>query len=164
VHVVKGMAYVSLVKTQGNEFNLLFGQQKLLLPPSSHIRLHVDETEAKLAVLDGTVRIDGPSGPTDIPRKKTVTFHMQDQAQPIQTKDVAAEAFDSWDKNAAGYHAQTAALSAFGGSPYAYGTGDMMYYGSFMNVGGCGSMWRPYFASAVPAPAGDGNPEVRGTG
>jgi hypothetical protein len=156
VHVVKGMAYVSLVKTQGNEFNLLFGQQKLLLPPSSHIRLHVDETEAKLAVLDGTVRIDGPSGPTDIPRKKTVTFHMQDQAQPIQTKDVAAEAFDSWDKNAAGYHAQTAALSAFGGSPYAYGTGDMMYYGSFMNVGGCGSMWRPYFASAGWDPYSNG--------
>jgi hypothetical protein len=108
VHVIKGMAYVSLVKTQGNEFNLLFGQQKLQLPPSSHIRLHVDESEAKLAVLDGTVRIDGPSGPTDVPRKKTVTFHLQDQAQPTLAKDVAAEAFDSWDKNAAGYHAQLA--------------------------------------------------------
>jgi len=156
VHVIKGMAYVSLVKTQGNEFNLLFGQQKLQLPPSSHIRLHVDESEAKLAVLDGTVRIDGPSGPTDVPRKKTVTFHLQDQAQPTLAKDVAAEAFDSWDKNAAGYHAQSAALSAFGSSPYAYGVGDMMYYGSFMNVGGCGSMWRPYFASAAWDPYSNG--------
>jgi FecR protein len=156
VHVIKGMAYVSLVKTQGNEFNLLFGQQKLQLPPSTHIRLHVDDSEAKLAVLDGTVRIDGPSGPTDVPKKKTVTFHLQDQAQPIQTKDVAAEAFDTWDKNASGYHAQSASLSAFGNSPYAYGVGDMMYYGSFMNVGGCGSMWRPYFTSAAWDPYSNG--------
>jgi hypothetical protein len=156
VHVIKGMAYVSLVKTRGNEFNLLFGQQKLQLPPSIHIRLHVDGSEAKLAVLDGTVRIDGPMGPTDVPRKKTVTFHLQDQAQPVQTKDVAAEAFDSWDKDASGYHAQSAALGALSSSPYAYGVGDMMYYGSFMNVGGCGSMWRPYFASAAWDPYSNG--------
>jgi hypothetical protein len=156
VQLLKGMAYVSLVKTRGNEFNLLFGQQKLQLPPSSHIRLQVDGWEAKLAVLDGTVRIDGPSGPTDVPRKKTATFHLQDQAQPTLAKDVVSEAFDSWDKNAAGYHAQSAALGALSSSPYAYGAGDMMYYGSFMNVGGCGSMWRPYFASAAWDPYSNG--------
>jgi hypothetical protein len=156
VRVVKGMAYVSLVKTQGNEFNLLFGQQKLQLPPSSHIRLQVNETEAKLAVLDGTVRIDSPSGATDVPRKKTATFHLQDQAQPTLAKDVAAETFDSWDKNASGYHGQSAARGALSSSPYAYGLSDMMYYGSFMNVGGCGSMWRPYFASAAWDPYSNG--------
>ena len=61
--LVKGMVYVSLLKTGGNEFNLLFGQQKLQLPPASHIRLQVDGPEAKLAVLDGTVHIDGIIGP-----------------------------------------------------------------------------------------------------
>jgi hypothetical protein len=156
VRVLKGMAYVSLVKTKGNEFNLLFGQQKLQLPPSSHIRLQVDWPDAKLAVLDGAVPIDGPSGPTDVPKKKTVTFHLQDQAQPTLGKDVVAEAFDSWDKNAAGYHAQSAAMGALSSSPYAYGTGDMNYYGSFQNVGSCGSMWRPYFASAAWNPYSNG--------
>ena len=63
VRLVKGMAYVSMLKTKGNEFNVLFGQQKLQLPPSSHIRLQVDGTQATLAVLDGTVNIDGPEGP-----------------------------------------------------------------------------------------------------
>jgi len=156
VRVLKGMAYVSLVKTKGNEFNLLFGQQKLQLPPSSHVRLTVDGADAKLAVLDGTVPIDGPSGPADVPKKKTVTFHLQDQAQPTLGKDVAAEAYDSWDKNAAGYHAQSAAMGALSSSPYAYGVGDMNYYGSFQNVGGCGSMWRPYFASAAWDPYSNG--------
>jgi hypothetical protein len=157
VHVVKGMAYLSLVKTRGNEFNLLFGDQKLQMPPSSHIRLQVNGTEAKLAVLDGTVRIDAPSGPMDVSKKKTVTFAMLDQARPTVAKDVAESQFDAWDQKASGYHAQTAALTGLSGSPYAYGLSDMGYYGSFMNAGGCGSMWRPYFASAAWDPYSNGS-------
>ena len=156
VRLMKGMAYVSLLKTKGNEFNLLFGEQKLQLPPSSHIRLQLDGAQATLAVLDGTVNIDGPAGSAYVPRKKTLTFQLQDpQAQPTLAKDVIPAALDSWDKDAASRHAQTASTSAFN-SPYAYGVDDMMYYGSFMNAGGCGSMWRPYFASAAWDPYSNG--------
>ncbi len=45
---------------------------------------------------------------------------------------------------------------ALNNSPYAYGLDDMGYYGSFMNAGGCGSMWRPYFASAAWDPYSNG--------
>jgi hypothetical protein len=155
VRVVKGMVYVSLLKTRGNEFNLQFGRQKLQLPPSSHIRLQVDAAQATLAVLDGTVRTDGAAGPTDVSRKNTVTFRLLDPAEPTLAKNIVPAALDSWDKDAAASHAQAASHSAFG-SPYAYGIGDMMYYGSFMNVGGCGSMWRPYFASAAWDPYSNG--------
>jgi hypothetical protein len=156
--LVKGTAYVSLLKTRGNEFNLLFGGQKLQLPPSSHIRLQVDGAEARLAVLDGAVRIDGPSGPMDVTRNKTVTFNLQgqDRAQPAMAKNIVPTPFDSWDQNAAKYHAQTAPVSALNSSPYAYGLDDMAYYGAFMNAGGCGSMWRPYFASAAWDPYANG--------
>src|ERR1039458_10262962 len=51
VLVLKGMAYVSMMKTPGNEFDLLFGQQMLRLPPASHIRLELGDAEAKIAVL-----------------------------------------------------------------------------------------------------------------
>jgi len=54
---------VSLVKTRGNAFQLLFGQQTLALEPGSHIRLELNEAQAHLAVLDGTVRVDGPRDP-----------------------------------------------------------------------------------------------------
>jgi len=74
--LLRGMAYVSLVKTRGNAFQLLFGQQILALEPGSHIRLDLNEAQANLAVLDGTVRVDGPAGPEEIARKKTVTFHL----------------------------------------------------------------------------------------
>lgn len=154
VRLVKGTAYVSLLKTRGSEFNLLFGQQKLQLPPASHIRLQLDGNQATLAVLDGTVRIDGTPEPIDIPHKKTVTFNLLDQAQPAVVKDVVPGPYDSWDKNAAAFHGQSAATSF--GSPYAYGSSDMLYYGAFMSMGGCGSMWRPYFASADWDPYANG--------
>jgi hypothetical protein len=156
VRLVEGMAYVSLLKTRGNEFNVLFGQQKLQLPPSSHIRLQVHGPQATLAVLDGALHIDGPAGPTDVSRKKTVTFQLQDQeAQLTVAKDVVPEALDAWDKDAAARHAQSVTTTAFA-SPYSYGLADMMYYGSFTSVGGCGSIWRPYFASAAWDPYSNG--------
>jgi FecR protein len=156
VHLVKGMAYVSLMKTPGNEFNLLFGQQNLRLSASSHVRLQLDGTTAKLAVLDGVVHIDGPAGSTDVTRKKTVKFAVLDSTEPTVAKNVAADPLDDWDRNATDYHARSASMSALSSSPYAYGLNDMMYYGNFANVGGCGSMWRPYFASAAWDPYSNG--------
>ena len=32
----------------------------------------------QLAVLEGAVRIDGPSGAVDVPKKKTATFQLAD--------------------------------------------------------------------------------------
>ena len=155
VRLVKGTAYVSLLKTRGNQFNLLFGQQNIQLPPNSHIRLQTDGTLATLAVLDGTVRIDGSAGPTDVSKKNTATFYLLNQAEPTLAKNIVPGALDAWDKTAAQSHSQPVANTAFG-SPYSYGLGDMMYYGAFTNVAGCGSMWRPYFASAAWDPYSNG--------
>jgi FecR protein len=156
VRLVKGTAYVSLLKTKGNQFNLLFGEKRLPLPPASHIRLQVDGAKAALAVLDGTVRIDGSEGPADVSKKETVNFELQQKDKdPEIAKGFITEPLDAWDKTEASLHAQAGVNTAFG-SPYSYGQGDMMYYGSFVNVGGCGSVWRPYFASAAWNPYDNG--------
>lgn len=156
VLVVKGTAYASLVKSQGSEFNLLFGSEKVALPPGSHVRLQADQTQAKLAVLDGSVQVHGTSGPINVPKKKTVTFAITGPGEPTVAKNVESGPLDSWDKDAASYHARTASYSALNGSPYAYGINDLMYYGSFADAGGCGMMWRPYFASATWDPYANG--------
>jgi len=148
VHVLKGMAYLTLVKSRGNEFNLLIGDHKIAVPPATHLRLQVNDNDARIAVLDGALTVDSPHGPIEVTKKKTVSLLMADDVDPTVAKAVASDPFDTWDKQATDYHARVAASSAFGGSPYAYGTSDMMYYGSFANVAGCGSMWRPYFTSA----------------
>jgi hypothetical protein len=154
VHLIQGIAYISLLKTPGNEFTMLFGDRKLDLPPATHIRLQLDGSEARLAVLDGAVRVDGPSGPVDVAKKKTATFKATGDSQPVVAKDVQPDELDSWDHDAAGYHSRVASNSMLN-SPYAYGSNDMSYYGSFADAG-CGSMWRPYFASAAWDPFSNG--------
>lgn len=149
VHLIKGLAYLTLVKSRGNDFNVQFGSHKISVPPSTHIRLRVNSSDATLAVLDGALAIDGPQGPIAVSKKKTVTFLMDERVDPAVAKNVTADPFDSWDKQATDYHARMAVFGAFGNSPYAYGTSDMAYYGAFSDVGGCGSMWRPYFTSAA---------------
>ena len=156
VRVLRGMAYVSLTKTQTNEFTLLFGPEKLPLPPDSHIRLQMNATGASLAVLNGIVEVNGADGPIAVPRKRTITFAFAPNSQPDVKKDIAAESLDSWDKQSADYHSRVATLSALGNAPYSYGTNDMSYYGSFADAGSCGSMWRPYFASAAWDPYANG--------
>jgi len=160
VNVQKGMVYVSLAPTKGNEFTLIFGQQKVRLQPSSHIRLQLEPTAATLAVMDGAASVEGPSGTTVVGRKKAFTFDLANQNPPVVAKYVASEPFDSWDQKGAEYHksfaSQNQSLSAFGNSAYSYGIGDMLYYGNFVNAPGCGSMWQPYFVSAGWDPFANG--------
>lgn len=153
LRVVRGMAYVSLTKNQNSDFTLTFGPGSqpnvLRLPPSSHVRLQVNATGAQLAVLGGTVEVNGADGPMTVPHKRTVSFSFTQSDHPAITRNVAAESLDAWDRQSTDYHARVATLSAFGNAPASYGLNDMAYYGAFSDVGGCGMMWQPYFAGAA---------------
>jgi hypothetical protein len=155
VNVLRGMVYVNLVKTKGNQFTVKFGQQTVNLPPDSHVRLQVTMNEAKLAVMHGDAEVQDLSGTTTVNKNKTMTYNLADQTPPVIAKSVAELPTDSWDHDAVQYHQSFANASAFGGTPYAYGVNDLNYYGGFIN--GCGaSMWRPYFTSAAWDPYGSG--------
>jgi hypothetical protein len=157
VHLVQGMAYVSLIKSSNNQFNLAFGDENLALPAPSHIRLQLLGTEARLAVLDGNLHIVQASGAVvDANKKKTVTFDLMQHQQPQIAKDVLPEPYDEWDHDAVGYHQRVANFSGVNGSPYSYGMNDLSYYGSFVDGCGGGMMWRPYFTSAAWDPYSNG--------
>jgi FecR protein len=159
IRLVSGTAYVSLVKGGGkaaNMFDVAFGDRTIHLQPDTHVRLEMDDQRAKLAVLSGTVHVDGPNGAMDISRKNTATFALAGDTQPAVAKGIGAESLDAWDKQLDQYHSSVASLTNVGGVPYSYGLSDMSYYGAFANTGGCGMMWRPYFASAAWDPYGNG--------
>jgi len=162
VRVLSGMAYVSLVKQSNNkapanQFELAFGDRKIPLQPGTHVRLEMTDKEAKLSAIDGSLHVDTPEGALEIPRKKTATFALADQAEPVIAKSEGNELLDTWDKQSAQRHEHVASLAAFGNTPYSYGLSDMMYYGSFADLGGgCGMMWRPYFTSAAWDPYSSG--------
>lgn len=162
VRVVRGTAYVSLMKSSlANQFTILFGAQTVMLPPNSHVRLDMGTADAKLAVLDGTLKLQGANGETDVSKKKTVTFNLATAGELNVDNHVASGPLDEWDKNAVGYHQRLAMVSSMNNSPYVYGMNDLMYYGSFMDASSCGMagamMWRPYFASAAWDPYSNGS-------
>jgi hypothetical protein len=154
--VLKGTVYVSLINTKGNEFVVNAGQQKINLPPDSHVRLQLAGNQADLAVLHGEAQVEQASGTTTVEKKRTLTFNLDGQSQPVMAKNVTEAPLDDWDKTSVQYHKTVANVSSFGNSPYAYGLNDLNYYGSFGNFGGCGSMWRPYFAGAAWDPYASG--------
>jgi hypothetical protein len=159
IRLLRGTAYMSLVKGDGkagNVFDVAFGDRTIHLQPNTHVRLDMDNQWAKLAVLGGTVHVDGPNGAMDISRKNTATFALGGDTQPAVAKGIGAESPDAWDKQLDEYHARIASQANFGGVPYSYGLSDMSYYGAFNDMGGCGVMWRPYFASAAWDPYANG--------
>ncbi|HKR27721.1 MAG TPA: FecR family protein [Acidobacteriaceae bacterium] len=158
--LLKGSAYVSIPKGASNGLTLLFGPtsklQKVELSAGSHIRLNTDADEAQLAVYSGPVHLSSRDGDMELPARRSVTVSLVSTAQPEVTKQIATSSFDSWDKQSTDYHSRVATLSALGNSPYAYGTNDLSYYGSFVNGCGGGMMWRPYFTSASWDPYANG--------
>jgi hypothetical protein len=158
VKVLKGTVYASMVKSKDNQLTLDFGRQQVNLTPSSHIRLEVNPTEAKLAVLDGSPELVEGSGATALNKKKTLTFNLADQtvSEPTVAKKVEDSPFDGWDNQSSEYHKQYANFTAYGNSPYTYGLTDLNYYGSFISSPGCGSMWRPYLVSSSWDPFSNG--------
>ena len=93
-----------------------------------------------------------------VTKKKAITFDTASSIAPKFVQTGEAAPFDSWDKNAVDYHKVAANTLAGGlaGSPYSYGVNDLNYYGSFSDVGGCGTMWRPHLASASFYPYSSG--------
>ena len=157
VTLLRGSLYLSLVNAKGaDNFTLSVGNRTITLAPSTHLRIDVAPPTAKLDVWNGSATVTDASGTMVVAKKKAVSFDLASSTPPVLAKSEAAQ-FDKWDKQEVEYHKARATAAAFASSPYQYGLTDLGYYGSFANFGGgCGSMWRPYFASASWEPYGSG--------
>ena len=157
--LISGTLYASMTGKKGADlYTIAVGNRTVTLTPSSHIRLDVPSgSAATLTVFKGDVSVADASGTLAVSKRKTLTFDPTSSAQPVIAKTGGEPtSYDEWDKNSADYHKVSASASSFAGSPYSYGVNDLSYYGSFSNVGGCGSLWRPYLASAAWNPYGAG--------
>jgi len=155
VKVTRGLVYASLANTKGNSFTIAAGENTFQLEPSSHIRLTVDATNSNISVMDGMVEFTQGTSMTVLKKKESFDFSLIGYKPPQQVK-LEETAFDQWDKNGVDYQKQYSSLRTSNGAMSAYGSGDLNYYGSFVNMPGCGSMWRPYFASAAWSPYDNG--------
>ena len=157
VKLLSGTLYVSLAGTKGNEFTVALGNDTITINPSTHIRIDTDASKSKLAVFNGSVQVTNLSGTITVGKNKTLAFDAAAQTPPTVAKIDEPGTFDAWDKKEADYHNLRSVPASFGsgGSSYLYGINDLNYYGSFADTG-CGSMWRPYLASAAFDPFANG--------
>ncbi len=163
VKVLKGVAYVSLENTKGNEFTLQTGAQSMTMAPSTHLRVEVKGTRMTLAVIKGEAQVqtlsalntDAANSVLIVGKKKTLTLDSS-KPQPVElAKGLDESPYDEWDRNAIDYHNRYGKGNALVGSS-GYGISDLNYYGSFSNVAGCGTIWQPYLVSAAWNPYANG--------
>src|SRR5579863_10438064 len=148
VHLQEGSAYVNFAGSKDDEFTLTFAHEKLALAHSAHLRLEMGDADATVAVFNGEVQVQGDAGTVAVSKNHTAQFDLTDDDHYELAKSVEPDPFDQWDKEQNQYHQQYASNSYSSYSPYAYGTNDLNYYGSFSNVPGYGNVWQPYFAGA----------------
>ncbi len=158
VKLLSGSLYMNLVNAKGaDSFTLNVGNETVTLAPGSHLRIDVTAPSARLVVFNGRVTLADRTGTLVVDKKKTATFDIASGAAPVIAKNEPEGRFDKWDKEAVDYHKPRASAASFAGSPYAYGVNDLGYYGAFADLGGgCGTLWRPYLASAAWDPYGSG--------
>jgi hypothetical protein len=157
VHLIRGSIYVSLSDNKSpGDFKVLVGQQTLTMTPSSHLRVDVDGKSAKVTVFQGSATAITDSGSLTVGKHKAATFDLGAGAVPTLARMDQSSPFDAWDKNAVDYHKTLAVAATYANSPFSYGVNDLAYYGSFSDVGGCGSMWRPYLTNASFDPFASG--------
>jgi ferric-dicitrate binding protein FerR (iron transport regulator) len=153
MNVVKGTVYVSTESTKDNEFLLEAGGAKMMVAPSTHLRLEFDGGKAVVSVFKGNVEVQRGEDTTVVDKKESLTLAA---GEMTVAKKIAEEPFDGWDKESIDYHERYSKANAFAGSGNAFGLSDLNYYGNFINAGGCGQMWQPYMVSAAWSPYANG--------
>lgn len=153
VQLREGLAYVDWLGK--DDFNLNFSRQSISLDHAAHFRLDATPQAADLAVFKGEVDVNGPAGKLIVEKKKTATFNAEEDDKYTVANKIVESPFDSWDKDAIGYHDQYAKNNQ-AQSPYGYGLSDLNYYGAFSNVPGYGMMWQPFFTGVGWDPFMDG--------
>jgi hypothetical protein len=151
--VVRGTLYVNLESTKDSEFVLLAGKTKMMVTPSTHLRLEVDGPKTVLSVFNGNVEVLHGAETTLVRKKTSLTLNAD---QMTVASKVAEEPYDGWDKDSNEYHARYSRANAFAGSGNAFGLSDLNYYGTFINAGGFGQIWHPYLIGAGWSPYSNG--------
>ena len=156
VDLATGTAYVDFSGSRNDELALEFGGGRTILTRAAHLRISAGETGGQIAVFKGDVQVDGTAGAVEVKKNQTAIFNTSADGQPQVAKNIDPQPLDSWDKQQSQYHQRYGGKSYSNYSPYAYGTGDLSYYGTFFSAPGYGRLWQPYFIGAGWDPFMDG--------
>jgi hypothetical protein len=153
VNLVEGRAYVDWLGKSGDKLTLNFSQERIDVTQAEHFRVATSVNTAEVASFKNDLDVTGPSSTVKVNKKKMVGFDVNDSDHRTAAKNLEADLYDDWDKQAADYHDQYAKNNS---TPYGYGYSDLSYYGGYANFPGYGMLWQPYFTGAGWNPFMDG--------
>ncbi len=155
VRLVSGTLYVSLVSSKTTDFQVKVGDQTVTLTPSTHLRLDLYPAGSELTVFKGKAIVTTGAAETLVSSGKVLKLGAAENTHVASARNEEPGLYDEWDKQQKERH-DTRVATLASASPYTYGLGDLNYYGNFIDAGGCGQMWQPYFASAAWDPYASG--------
>lgn len=147
VSLQDGTAYVNFLGTKDNSLDVTFARETLTFTAAAHLRVALADVDASVAVFKGEATIAGPKGTVEVKKNHTADFDLIDDHSEI-ANNIEQYPYDSWDKQQSEYQQQYVSKSYSNYAPYAYGSDDLNYYGSFFSLPGYGMMWQPYFIGA----------------
>jgi hypothetical protein len=156
VNVALGTVYLTYAAAKDSQLSLTFEKEHVTLAKATHMRVQVGHSKAEVAVMNGDAQVGGPSGVIEVSKKRSALFDLANQDQYTLAKNVEEASYDAWDKQQDQYHQRTLQRASVNNSPYAYGMGDLSYYGNYYSVPGYGMMWQPYLTGAGWDPFMDG--------
>ena len=145
MELMAGTAYLNFKGDKEGQFSLGFGRESLTLAKPAHLRVAMKGSSATVSVFNGEVEVSGSSGQVDVGKKHSATFDLAGTSPYSLANNLEPDPYDEWDKQQEKYHQQYRGNSY---SPYAYGSSDLNYYGSFYNMPGYGMVWQPYLVGA----------------
>ncbi len=145
LEVMGGTAYFNVRHEGHDEFHVLINGQDLLVPKSSRFRVVMRQDDAQVSVLSGELQLFS-GDELKIKKNQTLSFDFRGTGNPFVSDTIETLAYDAWNQEREGYTGRYVASGSYLGysSGFSYGWSDLNYFGSFIDVAGYGSCWRPY--------------------
>lgn len=134
--------------TQGgnNEFQVTVKNKTIALDQPAGFRVTSTNADPmEVVVWKGEVSIRDSESGGEVAVKKNETFVLDpaDMAQYGLDKGAEADDLDQFSQERDRYLSTYAARGGYSQSPYQYGTGDLNYYGQYVDDPGYGTVWQP---------------------
>lgn len=159
VDLDQGEAEFKVAQSSGGQFQVTVKNKTVALDGSAAFRvISTNANPLEVAVWKGQVTVHDSESGGDVAVKKNETFTLDptDVGQYALDKGAEADDLDQWSKQRDDDLSTYASRGGYSQSPYQYGSGDLNYYGEYVDDPSFGMVWQPTGVGVSWDPFGNG--------
>ncbi len=157
IELTNGLVYAELRASSRYGYRINAGRDVVTPVANATIRILLDQPPAKVAVIDGTARVERAGAQADagfqvdVQRGESLRGDPAGGGRYFLTQQIEHNSWDDWNEEreqgaANELTARTSARNAYAGDE-GYGWSDLDANGTWYDAGGRGPVWQPYDAS-----------------